>query len=319
MVSRHFVETCAALQRNVERTVFGKSDAVRLALCCLLSEGHLLIEDVPGTAKTTLAKSLAASFGGTCQRVQFTPDMLPSDITGVMVYDPRTTEFRFRPGPAFANIVIADEINRASPKTQAAMLEVMEERQVTVDGQSRPVPRPFLVVATQNPTDFAGTFPLPDVQLDRFMMRLHLGYPERSAELEVLMIDPSRTVGPYVDTVIDVRELSDMVTLIDGIEVSEAVASYALSIAVETRRHPDLRLGVSTRGILALLRAARSFAATEGRSYVIPDDVKYLAGPVLMHRLCLTPEAELRDRLLRDVFADIVAMVDVPRRARLAD
>jgi MoxR-like ATPase len=302
-----------ALHKNVERVVRGKSEATRLAVACLCAEGHLLIEDRPGTGKTSLAKALAASISGIAKRVQFTPDLLPSDITGVTIYNPQASEFSFRPGPVFTNILVADEINRASPKTQAALLEVMEERQVTADGVSRPVPRPFMVVATQNPMDFDGTYPLPEVQLDRFAMKINVGYADEATEIEIMARPPGIDPVSKLEPVVDADSFGELVRRIRSVTVSAALRDYVARIVTRTRHHPDLRLGVSTRGTLTLLAIAKSYAVGDGRSYVIPDDIKRLLEPVLSHRLAVTPEAELDGLHAADVLAEVVGGVEVPR------
>jgi MoxR-like ATPase len=302
-----------ALIDNIDQVIRGKRAEIRLALCCLLTEGHLLLDDVPGTGKTLLAKSIANSIAGTWKRVQFTPDLLPTDITGVMVFDQRSGHFNFREGPVFTNVMIGDEINRGSPKTQSALLEVMEERQVTADGVSRPVPRPFFVIATQNPRDFQGTFPLPDVQLDRFSMRLSLGYADKDTEVSILETFSRTQRDDELEPVTDTAELDAIIAEIDGLSVAHMVHEYIVAIAAATRSHPDLRLGVSTRGTLALLRVARAFAATDERDFVTPDDVKTLVGPVFGHRVQLTAEAELRGQTAQSLLADITDSVPVPR------
>ncbi|OAA27142.1 MoxR-like ATPase [Frankia sp. EI5c] len=300
---------------NIERVIRGKRSAVELAVICLFAEGHLLVEDVPGLGKTTLARSLAASVNAGCHRIQFTPDLLPADITGTNVFNQRAGEFAFRPGPVFANLVIGDEINRASPKTQSALLEVMEERLVTVDGTRRPVPLPFMVIATQNPVDMDGTYALPEAQLDRFLMRLRVGYPTLEAELQIL---EGRQVGRRVEDLRPVMRAEDVAAHAEwtlGIHVAPEMRRYIVRVVAATRSRRDaVRLGASPRGSVALLRAAQVRAAAAGRAYVTPDDVSALAGPVLAHRLVLSPEAELRRLTAEDVIAEVLDTVPSPRR-----
>ena len=302
-----------ALIDNVESIVRGKAESIRLALCCLLTEGHLLIDDVPGTGKTSMAKAIAGSIAGSWKRVQFTPDLLPSDVTGVMVFDQRTSSFSFRQGPVFTNVLIGDEINRASPKTQSALLEVMEERQVTADGVPHLVPRPFFVIATQNPRDFHGTFPLPDVQLDRFAMKLSLGYADQATEVIVLESYRRENRDRGVPAVTNATQLEQLIASIEQIEVVHSINDYIVRLANATRAHPDLRLGVSTRGTLSLMRVAKAYAASEQRGYVTPDDIKTLIEPVFGHRISLSSEAELRGVRSEQVLAEIVDDIAVPR------
>ena len=303
----------ARIAAAMSGVVQGKPDVVRLALVVLLAEGHLLIEDVPGVGKTTLAKALAGSIDASVRRIQFTPDLLPSDVTGVAVYDQETREFEFKPGAVFANIVVADEINRASPKTQSALLECMEERQVTVDGVSYELARPFLVMATQNPIEMEGTYPLPEAQRDRFTARVSMGYPDREAELA--MLDERTTADPLtaLTPVADAAMVRALVASVGALHVSEAVRRYVVALVEGTRRSPLLRLGASPRAGLQLLRAARAAAALAGRDHVLPDDVQALAGPVLAHRLLLTPEATMGRRGADSVVAELVSTVPVPR------
>jgi MoxR-like ATPase len=303
----------ARLAAAISRVVEGKPDVVRLALAVLLAEGHLLIEDVPGVGKTTLAKALARSIDGTVRRIQFTPDLLPSDVTGVAVYDQESRAFEFKPGAVFANIVVADEINRASPKTQSALLECMEERQVTVDGVTYELARPFMVVATQNPLEMEGTYPLPEAQRDRFTARVSMGYPDREAELA--MLDERATTDPLtaLSPVTDAAHVRELVAAVGRLHVSEPLRRYVVSLVEASRRSPDLRLGASPRAGLQLLRAARATAALAGRDHVLPDDVQAMAVPVLAHRLLLTPDAALARRDTQRVVTDLLASVPVQR------
>ena len=306
-----FAERFDALVANVERVIRGKDEPIRLALVCLVAEGHLLIEDVPGVGKTTLAKALAASLRCTWRRIQFTPDLLPSDVTGVSVYNRATGTFEFRPGGIFANIVLADEINRASPKTQSALLEAMEEGQVTVDTTTYRLEAPFMVIATQNPVEHEGTYPLPESQLDRFLMRIEMGYPDRAAEIAVLDTH-GRGQLEDVAPVASAEDVAEMVATARSIHMAPSLKGYVVDLARATREHPSLTLGASPRAALALQRAARAYAAAVGRDYVVPDDVKVLAGPVLAHRLMLTPEAQVGGQSADEVLRDVLAGVAVP-------
>ncbi|MBI4729372.1 MAG: AAA family ATPase [Acidobacteria bacterium] len=293
------------LASDVERAIRGKDETVRLALTCLLAEGHLLIEDVPGVGKTLLAKCIARSIGCTWRRIQFTPDLLPTDVTGVNVFNQQKRAFEFRPGAVFANVVLGDELNRASPKTQSALLEAMEERQVTVDGATHELARPFMVIATQNPIEHEGTYPLPAAQLDRFLMRIAIGYPSPESEVDVLHTHGDHVAIEEVEPVCEPRVLLAMMGAARKVHVSESVHTYIVSIAGATRRAPDLSLGASPRASLALLRAARVRAAAAGRDYVTPDDVKRLVPATLAHRLVLSPEAEMNGRAGEDILADL--------------
>ncbi|MFT3833850.1 MAG: MoxR family ATPase [Micropruina sp.] len=292
----------------------GKPEAIELALIALFSSGHLLIEDVPGVGKTMLAKTLARAIDGTAQRIQFTPDLLPSDITGVSIFNAERRDFEFKPGGVFATIVIGDEINRASPKTQSALLEAMEERQVTVDGVTHPLPDPFMVIATQNPIEMEGTYPLPEAQRDRFMLRISMGYPARAAE--VAMLDHHGGGDPLADLrpVTDAARVSELAAGVRGIFVHAAIKDYLVAVLDATRHNPDVRLGGSPRAGLQLLRACKTRAALHGRHYVIPDDVQALAAPALAHRILLSPTAQLAQRSVEDIVRAAVDSVGVPDR-----
>ncbi|GAA1553972.1 MoxR family ATPase [Dactylosporangium maewongense] len=308
----YFAEQYTAVHGNVSGALTGKPDAIRLALTCFFAGGHLLVEDVPGVGKTTLAKSIAASIDADWHRIQFTPDLLPSDITGSTVYDQHSGEFSFRPGPTFAHLVLADEINRASPKTQSALLEVMEERQVTVDGRSYPVPVPFLVVATQNPVDLEGTYRLPEAQLDRFLLRISIGYPDVDDERDLLLGRSRTGTAARLTPVTTVEQIRWMIEYVQQVHVAEQIADYVARIAAATRADPRLQLGVSPRGSLALLRAAQSWAATDGRGYVVPDDVRAVAVAALAHRLLVRPQAEIEGVHPADILRDVLETVPVP-------
>jgi MoxR-like ATPase len=303
----------SALVGNIERVIQGKREQIHLALVCLIAEGHLLIEDVPGVGKTSLAKAMARSIGGSIHRIQFTPDLLPSDVTGVSVWNRGNDDFEFRPGGIFANVVLADEINRASPKTQSALLEAMEERQVTVDAHTYRLPRPFMVIATQNPIELEGTYPLPEAQLDRFLMRIPMGYPNREAELAILEAQGERThTADELQPVVSANDVAEASALVVGVHFAPELRTYVLDLVDISRRHPDLMLGVSPRGSLAIQRAARALAASHGRTFVIPDDVKRVFPAVIEHRVLLAPDAQLRGVTSGDVVDAILASVPVP-------
>lgn len=306
---QNFAERVAA---NIEKVIIGKRSTVDLALISLLCQGHLLIEDVPGVGKTMLARSLARSLGCSFNRIQFTPDMLPSDVTGVSIFNQVTREFEFRAGPIMSQVVLADEINRATPKTQAALLEAMEERQVTVDGVTHILPRPFMVLATQNPIEYEGTFPLPEAQVDRFLMRIRLGYPLIDDEIEVLERQQFRHPFTELDQVVSAEELIEMQEAVKEIFVSPAIKRYIVDLTHQTRQHPEVYLGSSPRGSLALYRTGQARAAIQGREFVLPDDIKALTVPTLAHRVILGPGARLRDLSAEQVVEEILNTVPVP-------
>jgi len=297
---------------NVERVIVGKRNVIRLAVAALLCDGHVLIEDVPGVGKTMLARSLAVSIGGEFRRLQFTPDLLPSDVTGVSVFNQRESDFEFRPGPIFTNVLLADEVNRATPRTQSALLECMGEGQVSVEGQPRQLPRPFIVLATQNPVEYEGTFPLPEAQLDRFLMRVRMGYPDFDEERGL-----TRTIGAthpiaMLRAVATDEMLREVQLAVPSIHVDDSVRDYVVRLARATREHPDVALGASPRGTLALLRASQALALMSGREFVLPDDVKEAAVPTLAHRLILRPDSQLRGRTGDHTVAGLVSSLDVP-------
>ena len=297
---------------NLQQVILGKGDEQRVAVMALMCRGHLLIEDVPGVGKTMLARSIARTIGGTFRRIQFTPDLLPSDITGVSVFNQKTDEFEYRPGPIMAQVVLADEINRASPKTQAALLESMEERQITVDGVTHLLREPFMVLATQNPIEYEGTFPLPETELDRFLVRLHLGYPSFQDEIQVLEAQRYSHPIDSIGQVVSEDEVQALQETVKDIHVDGAIREYIVSITASTREHPNLYLGASPRGSLALFRLSQARALLEGRDYVLPDDVKALAYAALGHRLILSSAARIQGSTARDSIADVLERVPVP-------
>jgi MoxR-like ATPase len=305
-------DTLKSLVAAVEQVLIGKHAEAELAIIGLAAAGHLLIEDVPGVGKTMLAKSLARATGCTFKRIQFTPDLLPSDVTGVSIYNQRTGEFEFRAGPIVAHVVLADEINRATPKTQSALLEAMEEHQVTVEGITRPLPAPFIVLATQNPIEYEGTFPLPEAQLDRFLLRIHLGYPEPAQEVAVLQRQMLRHPLEDLGAVTSASELQQLQHAVRGVHIDAQVQRYIVHLVGLTRDHPDVYLGASPRGSLALMRGSQARAMLNGRDYVIPDDVKALATAALAHRLIMSPEARMRNATAPGVVAAILQEVPVP-------
>ncbi len=291
---------------NVEKVIIGKHEAIELVVVALLCEGHVLLEDVPGSGKTMLARSVAVSMGSAFKRIQCTPDLMPNDVTGVSIFNQKSGEFEFRPGPIFVNILLADEINRATPRTQSALLEAMQEQQVTVDGVTRELPRPFLVLATQNPVEYEGTFPLPEAQLDRFLMRISLGYPNPQDERQILINLRREHPITQLKQVVDAHELLTLQRQVWDVHVDDTLQEYIVALAASTRGHPDLALGISPRGSLALFKAAQALAAVNNREHVIPDDIKALALVTLAHRLIVKPEAELRGRGAKAILEDVL-------------
>jgi MoxR-like ATPase len=311
-----FASAFAGIADNVKQVIQGKEQEVRLALVCLVAEGHLLIEDVPGVGKTMLAKSIARSIDCSFRRIQFTPDLLPTDVTGVNVYNQERGDFEFKPGAIFANIVLGDEINRASPKTQSALLESMEERQVTIDTETYHLGIPFMVIATQNPIEHEGTYPLPEAQLDRFMMRLSIGYPSLESETSILGTHGVASTLEDIGPVTDAGGVSEMVMMAREVHVAPALQRYIVAMADATRKHPDVYLGASPRASIMLLRAARAMAASDGRDYVIPDDVKALVVPSLSHRILVAADAAMSGRTSQAILSELVHEVPVPIRDR---
>ena len=308
-------DTARRLRENIQKVIVGKDDVINLCLAAVLCEGHLLIEDVPGIGKTTLARALSASLGCTYRRIQFTPDLLPSDVTGLSWFNQKKQEFEFRPGPVMSQVVLADEINRATPRTQSALLEAMQERQVTVDGVTRPLPRPFLVLATQNPIELEGTFPLPEAQVDRFLMRLTIGYPDESEENAILERFRLQDPLPELREVVTPEEILVMIQARRQVRLSEPVREYIVKVARATRRNPEIELGASPRASLALYQASQAWAAIAGRDFVLPDDVKQLAPHVLTHRLMISAQAQLRGRRPEELVSSVVETVPVPVEA----
>ena len=304
--------TASKIRENVGKVIVGKGEVVDLALVALLCEGHILFEDVPGIGKTTMAKALARSLDCSFRRIQFTPDLLPSDVTGLSVYNQKTQEFEFRPGPLMAQIALADEINRATPRTQSALLEAMQERQITVDGATKLLPRPFLVLATQNPIELEGTFPLPEAQIDRFFMKLALGYPSDEEEESILLRFERDEPLETLQAVVDADKIADMQRAVRAVRVEQSVREYVVSIVRATRVHASVELGASPRGSLYLYRAAQALAALRGRDFVLPDDIKYLAPFVLTHRLIISAQTRLRGRDVNQIIQQVIESVPVP-------
>lgn len=300
------------IRENIQKVIVGKEEVINLVLTAVLCEGHVLMDDVPGMGKTTMARALAASMGLSFRRIQFTPDLLPSDVTGLSWFNQKTQEFEFRPGPVMSQVVLADEINRATPRTQSAMLEAMQERQVTADGTTRLLPRPFLVVATQNPVELEGTFPLPEAQLDRFLLRVAIGYPSQTEENAILERFRAADPLPELKTVVSVEELIEMQTERRQVRVEESVRDYMVRISRATRENAEIELGASPRATMALYQTSQAWAAIQDREYVLPDDVKTMAPHVLSHRLIIAPQAQLRGRRSEELISDIVSSVPVP-------
>jgi MoxR-like ATPase len=305
-------ETAARVRENIQKVIVGKDEVIDLALVTMLCEGHVLLEDVPGIGKTTLAKAIAVSLGCSFRRIQFTPDLLPSDVTGIYYFNQKSQEFEYRPGPIVAQVVLADEINRATPRTQSALLEAMQERQVTVDIETKRLPRPFLVLATQNPIELEGTFPLPEAQVDRFLMRLSIGYPNEEEESDILLRFEREDPLETLEAVVDPETVQEMQREVRSVKVEASVREYVVKVARATREHEEVDLGVSPRGTMALYHTSQALAALRGRSFVLPDDVKFLAPYVLTHRILISPQTRLRGRRPEEVVAQVVNTVPVP-------
>ncbi len=305
-------DIASQMRQNIQKIIIGKDQVIDLALVAVLCEGHVLLEDVPGTGKTTLAKALAVSLGCTFRRIQFTPDLLPSDVTGIYYFNQKRQEFEFRPGPLMSQVVLADEINRATPRTQSALLEAMQERQITVDIETKPLPRPFLVLATQNPIELEGTFPLPEAQVDRFLMRLSIGYPSEKEENDILLRFERQDPLETLQAVVSPEQIIEMQRQVRETRVEESVREYVVKVARATREHDEVDLGASPRGTMALYHTSQAWAALRGRDFVLPDDVKLLAPYVLTHRIHISPQTRLRGRRPEQVVAEIVNTVPVP-------
>ncbi len=309
---RQVQEAARAVRQNASKVIIGKEEVIDLLMVALLCEGHVLFEDVPGIGKTMLAKSLAKSLGCSFQRIQFTPDLLPSDITGITFYNQKKGEFEYRPGPLLSQIVLADEINRATPRTQSALLEAMEERQITIERETLPLPRPFIVIATQNPIELEGTFPLPEAQLDRFLMRLRIDYPSQSEERLILQRFREEQPLEYLQPVLAAERLRELQGMIRRVRVEPTLERYIVELVRATRHHNGVELGVSPRGTLALYRASQAYAAVHGRAYIIPDDIKRVARPVLSHRMIATSQTRLHGQIMEQIIEEVLHMVAVP-------
>jgi len=305
-------ESSRQLRENVQRVIVGKEEVIDLTLAAVLCEGHILLEDVPGIGKTTLARAIAASLGCSFQRIQFTPDLLPSDVTGINWFNQKESRFEFRAGPVFSQVVLADEINRATPRTQSALLEAMQEHQVTIDGNTHKLPRPYLVLATQNPIELEGTFPLPEAQLDRFLIRVRIGYPSEDEEGRILLRFGAEDPLETLDAVSSPEEIRKLQETRKDVRVEDSIRGYIVGITRATRSHPEIDLGASPRATLALYQISQAWAAIHGRTYVLPDDVKAMAPHVLVHRLMISPQAQLRGRDIGDLIEDIIASIPVP-------